>query len=137
MSLPEANTGTKPVAELNPRVPEMLGQLIMQCVEASPDDRPTMDQVVDRLHPQALVGGVASRLVTVARDEEQVDAPVEQACRLWRQWQPELNPARLVFIDGTWAATNMACRYGRSRRASLRTSRASRRSSSRTPASRV
>ena len=32
----------------------------------------------------------------------------------WRAGQPALDPARLWFIDETWAATNMARRYGRS-----------------------
>lgn len=40
----------KRVIEINPRVPEMLDQLIMNCVENNPDDRPTMDQVVDALN---------------------------------------------------------------------------------------
>ncbi len=31
----------------------------------------------------------------------------------WRDGQPALDPARLVFIDETWASTNMARRYGR------------------------
>jgi transposase len=31
----------------------------------------------------------------------------------WRAAQPRLDPERLVFIDETWAATNMARRYGR------------------------
>jgi serine/threonine-protein kinase len=40
----------KGVSELNPRVPEMLDTLVMQCVESNPDDRPSMDQVVERLN---------------------------------------------------------------------------------------
>ena len=31
----------------------------------------------------------------------------------WFERQPELDPERLVFIDETWASTNMARRYGR------------------------
>jgi transposase len=31
----------------------------------------------------------------------------------WREGQPSLDPARLRFVDETWAATNMARRYGR------------------------
>ena len=31
----------------------------------------------------------------------------------WKAERPELDPARLVFIDETWAATNMTRRYGR------------------------
>lgn len=34
----------------------------------------------------------------------------------WRAGQPALDPARLVFLDETWAATNMTRRYGRSPR---------------------
>jgi len=32
----------------------------------------------------------------------------------WRAGQPALDPARLVFLDETWAATNMARTHGRS-----------------------
>ena len=31
----------------------------------------------------------------------------------WFESQPDLDPARLVFIDETWASTNMARRHGR------------------------
>jgi transposase len=34
----------------------------------------------------------------------------------WFDAQPDLDPARLVFLDETWASTNMARRYGRCRR---------------------
>lgn len=34
----------------------------------------------------------------------------------WRERQPHLNQTQLVFIDETWATTNMARRYGRSPR---------------------
>jgi transposase len=34
----------------------------------------------------------------------------------WFDAQPELDPARLVFIDETWASTNMARTYGRCQR---------------------
>jgi transposase len=32
----------------------------------------------------------------------------------WRAAQPALDPERLVFVDETWASTNLARRYGRS-----------------------
>jgi hypothetical protein len=38
---------------------------------------------------------------------------VAQARHEWRASQGELNPERLVFIDETGAATDMARRYGR------------------------
>jgi len=34
----------------------------------------------------------------------------------WKAAQPTLDPAKLVFIDETWASTNMSRRYGRSPR---------------------
>ena len=34
----------------------------------------------------------------------------------WFDGQVDLDPARLVFIDETWASTNMARRYGRAPR---------------------
>ena len=33
--------------------------------------------------------------------------------RSWFEAQPDLDPARLVFIDETWTATNMARTHGR------------------------
>jgi len=34
----------------------------------------------------------------------------------WKKYQGRLDPARLVFIDETWAKTNMTRAYGRARR---------------------
>src|SRR5664279_4360679 len=43
--------------------------------------------------------------------------PDVQAARLaWREMQKGLDPKRLVFIDETWASTNMTPRYGRCER---------------------
>lgn len=36
--------------------------------------------------------------------------------RVWSAAQPTLDPAKLVFIDETWASANMARRYGRCRK---------------------
>ena len=45
------------------------------------------------------------------------DRPDVAAARIaWRAMQRSLDPAKLVFIDETSAATNMARRYGRARR---------------------
>jgi transposase len=41
---------------------------------------------------------------------------VAAARAAWRDGQGALHPARLVFLDETWIATNMARRYGRSPR---------------------
>jgi hypothetical protein len=34
----------------------------------------------------------------------------------WRKYQNRLDPTRLVFIDETWAKTNMTRTHGRARR---------------------
>lgn len=45
---------------------------------------------------------------------EQKREDVAQARSTWQQKQPDLHPDRLVFIDETWAKTNMTRTYGRS-----------------------
>ena len=44
---------------------------------------------------------------------EQARPDVAQARRVFIRRQPTLDPKHLVFIDETWAATNMTRRYGR------------------------
>lgn len=41
---------------------------------------------------------------------------MQRARRKWRTARRRWDPARLVFLDETWASTNMARRYGRSPR---------------------
>jgi transposase len=36
--------------------------------------------------------------------------------RQWRTWREEIHAGRLIFIDETWAKTNMVRQYGRARR---------------------
>jgi transposase len=47
---------------------------------------------------------------------EQQRPDVAAAREAWRDRQPSLDPDRLVFIDETWATTNMTRRYGRAPR---------------------
>jgi transposase len=47
---------------------------------------------------------------------EQDRSDVAEARRVFIRRQPALDPDQLVFIDETWAATNMARRYGRAGR---------------------
>lgn len=54
-----------------------------------------------------------TRKKKTAHAPEQERPDVAAACAAWREGQPTLNPARLVFIDETGASTNMARRYGR------------------------
>jgi DDE superfamily endonuclease len=47
---------------------------------------------------------------------EQARADIAEARRRWRDLQPKLNAARLVFLDETWTKTNMTRLRGRARR---------------------
>jgi len=52
-----------------------------------------------------------------SRRAAEQDRPDVAAARAeWRERQPDLSPARLVFIDETWATTDMAPRLGRAPR---------------------
>ena len=50
------------------------------------------------------------------RATEQMRADVAEAGRLWQELQPKLDVTKLVFLDETWAKTNMTRLYGRSLR---------------------
>jgi transposase len=50
------------------------------------------------------------------RAAEQDRPDVAQARQSWRSTQPSLKASKLVFVDETWASTNMARRYGRCQR---------------------
>ena len=49
----------------------------------------------------------------VLRAAEQDRPDVKQKRDDWQAAQPGLDPAKLVFVDETWASTNMTRRYGR------------------------
>src|SRR5512135_430399 len=55
--------------------------------------------------------GNAQKKTRHASERERPDVAAARAA--WRQRQPGLNPTRLVFIDETWATTNMARTRGR------------------------
>jgi len=57
-----------------------------------------------------------SALKKILHASEQERADVAEARERWRQDQPKLDPARLVFIDETGTTTNMVRTRGRSRR---------------------
>jgi transposase len=46
-----------------------------------------------------------------AAEQDRPDVAAQRAH--WKAWQVGLDPRRLVFIDETWAKTNMIRRYGR------------------------
>jgi transposase len=57
-----------------------------------------------------------TRKKKTAHAAEQERPDVAAARTAWRLWQPGLHPERLVFIDETWAKTNMARSHGRAKR---------------------
>lgn len=60
--------------------------------------------------------GTPSRAKKTGHACEQDRPDILRQRRAWFEGQFDLDPERLVFIDETWAPTNMARRYGRCRR---------------------
>src|SRR6266699_3163843 len=60
--------------------------------------------------------GAGSALKKIVHASEQERADVAEARQRWKEDQPALDPARLVFIDETGTSTNMARLRGRCRR---------------------
>jgi transposase len=57
------------------------------------------------------LGAEREKKVTRAAEQDRPDVKAQRAD--WQARQPALDPGRLVFVDETWASTNMARRYGR------------------------
>src|SRR5216683_3387055 len=64
----------------------------------------------------ASLPGTGSALKKIVHASEQERADVAEARQRWKEDQPALDPARLVFIDETGTSTNMARPRGRCRR---------------------
>ena len=58
------------------------------------------------------VGAIAKKKTLIASEQDREDVVESRA--LWRLSQALIDPAKVVFIDETWAKTNMTRRYGRS-----------------------
>lgn len=58
-------------------------------------------------------GSVSKKKTLIASEQDRPD--VAEARVQWRAAQPRIDPAKVVFIDETWAKTNMTRRYARSR----------------------
>ncbi|HTV33801.1 MAG TPA: IS630 family transposase [Methylocella sp.] len=54
--------------------------------------------------------GVTLKKTLVAREQDRAD--ISRHRTRWRTYQRRIDPARLVFIDETWAKTNMTRLYG-------------------------
>jgi len=57
-------------------------------------------------------GSVSKKKTLIASEQDRPD--VAEARVQWRVAQPRIDPAKVVFIDETWAKTNMTRRYARS-----------------------
>lgn len=55
---------------------------------------------------------VAKKKTLIASEQDRPD--VVERRQQWRATQPDIDPGRFVFIDETWAKTNMTRTYGRS-----------------------
>jgi hypothetical protein len=61
----------------------------------------------------ALARRLSSREKKTLIASEQDRPDVVEMHAAWRDSQELINPAKVVFIDETWAKTNMTRRYGR------------------------
>ena len=57
-------------------------------------------------------GTESKKKTLIAAEQERKDVAEKRAA--WRETQQEIDPDRVVFIDETWAKTNMTRTYGRS-----------------------
>jgi transposase len=58
------------------------------------------------------LGAVSKKKTLIAAEQDRPDVVARRAS--WQASQEEIDPAKVVFIDETWAKTNMTRRYGRS-----------------------
>ena len=58
--------------------------------------------------------GLASKKTVLAAEQDRPD--VARRRHWWKRYQRRIDPARLVFIDETWAKTNMTRTHGWHRR---------------------
>lgn len=57
-------------------------------------------------------GAVAKKKTLIASEQDRPDVAAQRT--QWQATQEEIDPSRYVFLDETWAKTNMTRRYGRS-----------------------
>jgi transposase len=57
-------------------------------------------------------GAYAKKKTLIAAEQDRPDVAYQRG--EWQLTQPQIDPGRVVFIDETWAKTNMTRRYGRS-----------------------
>jgi hypothetical protein len=95
---------------------EAQGGLIKALLEATPDITVTAAKSSAMARASASSAGTRSRAKKTAHASEQERPDVLKRRQAWFDGQLDLDPERLVFIDETWAKTNMARTHGRCRR---------------------
>jgi hypothetical protein len=68
--------------------------------------------LADYLRRLPSTGAHAKKKTLIAAEQDRPD--VAQRRSQWRASQAQIDPAKVVFLDETWAKTNMTRRYGRS-----------------------
>jgi transposase len=68
----------------------------------------------DDLQRLSRAEAIAKKKTLIASEQDRPDVAEER--RQWRASQEHIDPAKVVFIDETWAKTNMTRRFGRSTR---------------------
>src|SRR6266567_5329243 len=66
----------------------------------------------DHLQRVPSARAIAKKKTLIASEQDRPDVVEQRAA--WRASQEQIDPANAVFIDETWAKTNMTRRYGRS-----------------------
>ena len=100
-------------------------ELVRRLVATEPDL--TLEELRRKLADEGIVIGRSSidrylsalgltRKKKTSHAAEQARPDVARARAAWRHDQPGMSHGRLVFVDETWAKTNMARRYGRAPR---------------------
>ena len=65
----------------------------------------------DDLYRLSRVGAVSKKKTLIASEQDRPDVAQQRA--EWRASQKQIDPDKVVFLDETWAKTNMTRRYGR------------------------
>jgi len=117
-------TGTLAPKPLGSRMPRSLaGQRdwMLRRLEAKPDL--TLRELVGELQARSIAAsygsvwrllddeGISFKKSLHASEQDRPD--VARRRERWRRYQGKLNPSRLVFLDETWAKTNMTRTHGR------------------------
>jgi len=93
----------------NRRPPRYLSARVASRIETGTGRNGLPDDNLQRL---SRARSVSKKKTLIASEQDRPD--VAEKRTLWRASQEHIDPTQVVFIDETWAKTNMTRRYGRS-----------------------